>query len=74
MNTLNPLTYLKMNLKKAPNKEHRNFELSVEVVYKRFIFKESSKQGASKRFWVKLNVYFSVIDLKKAPNKEHRNI
>ena len=49
-------------------------EKALQLDFERVVFKESSKQGASK-----LHHYFKAEDkslknLKKAPNKEHRNL
>ena len=49
-------------------------EKALQLDFERVVFKESSKQGASKLFTIE-NLEFSVVKyyLKKAPNKEHRN-
>gem|GEM_PF-5561004 len=65
-----------MDLKKAPNKEHRNSKVATTLALICLIgFKESSKQGASKLKILKQNIDLRTNNfyLKKAPNKEHRN-
>ena len=48
-------------------------EKALQLDFERVVFKESSKQGASKLSSVmKMNLAI-FMDLKKAPNKEHRN-
>ena len=49
-------------------------EKALQLDFERVVFKESSKQGASKLIqfkWRKSHIILP--NLKKAPNKEHRN-
>ena len=47
-------------------------EKALQLDFERVVFKESSKQGASKPFQY-ISTFKTCFHLKKAPNKEHRN-